>query len=174
MWRWSSKTKSQCYWRTSILHTCGGDPKNMDILFKRQLYSPHMWRWSRTQMQPETHNMVFSTHVEVILPIFSINPSARSILHTCGGDPNRIISIMNPRTVFSTHVEVIPGAYHFAHEYKSILHTCGGDPKRKLQLAKRLKYSPHMWRWSYRYLEVLYSYLVFSTHVEVILKPLNL
>ena len=31
---------------SSILHVCGGDPKNLSALLQNQRYSPRMWRWS--------------------------------------------------------------------------------------------------------------------------------
>ena len=52
---------------SSILHTCGGDPKKT-LFYKRWL-------------------KVFSTHVEVIPMPRKKDPEIYGILHTCGGDP---------------------------------------------------------------------------------------
>ena len=51
----------------SILHVCGGDPRQRDSDVKSERYSPRMWRWSWADIDFENKIIVFSTYVEVIL-----------------------------------------------------------------------------------------------------------
>ena len=112
-----------------------------------------------------------------------------SILHVCGGDPQKLVcqQVQNkysPRMwrwsssnqvkskqniVFSTYVEVIPRRLYNNEFNSSILHVCGGDPNSCHVRQNGLKYSPRMWRWSYSALKIRPLFSVFSTYVEVIL-----
>ena len=87
----------------SILHTCGGDPLNKQIKELQGGYSPHMWRWSRAWNFKRLYWLVFSTHVEVIPVIWSIELVLIRILHTCGGDPN-IAAINTHLLLYSPHM----------------------------------------------------------------------
>ena len=188
MWRWSLLLIYPAIMALCILHTCGGDPSRNDTAHIRSLYSPHMWRWSYWTVRLCCYADVFSTHVEVILLAVSWWPWKVSILHTCGGDPLNFNTVLygtpySPhmwrwsskkhwmgwfRWVFSTHVEVIPAFRAFIHGFISILHTCGGDPIENGIAEPRIRYSPHMWRWSLIPWTCWHRLLVFSTHVEVI------
>ena len=148
-----------------------------------------MWRWSCKLRALLTQQLVFSTHVEVILYFFFDQFDRSCILHTCGGDPKSCITLFlqnqySPHMwrwsrivegldsfarVFSTHVEVILLMMVWLHLLKSILHTCGGDPSDLVNRISADTYSPHMWRWSQYCCNKYSSALVFSTHVEVIL-----
>ena len=66
-------------------------------------------------------------------------------------------------------MEVILTALNQDYTDQCILHTCGGDPSSSFKKALIIKYSPHMWRWSYQPHHDQLSIEVFSTHVEVIL-----
>ena len=172
-----------------ILHVCGGDPILLLTISTSKLYSPRMWRWSRSSCYSSLLFNVFSTYVEVILFLGVKVWLGNCILHVCGGDPelknrNRANKEYSPRMwrwsspisglsvacpVFSTYVEVIPKGGFKTKASASILHVCGGDPIRIEWLSLILEYSPRMWRWSYL---SEWSYLktdVFSTYVEVIL-----
>ena len=71
----------------SILHVCGGDPSNAISTASGDLYSPRMWRWShKCPLEMRSRN-VFSTYVEVILPLMPSPARFFGILHVCGGDP---------------------------------------------------------------------------------------
>ena len=92
------------------------------------LYSPRMWRWSSPCHPVSRYLDVFSTYVEVIPYVQTLQTLGVSILHVCGGDPDtdttaggfagysprmwRWSSGALPLTdkvgVFSTYVEVIP------------------------------------------------------------------
>ena len=50
-----------------------------------------------------------------------------------------------------------------------ILHVCGGDPFPTPCFPSELSYSPRMWRWSCSSITSIFSDVVFSTYVEVIL-----
>ena len=132
-----------------------------------------MWRWSWYFSFVLRQLLVFSTYVEVILPVIPLLISPIGILHVCGGDPNMkkerlITSEYSPRMwrwssldnttinfngVFSTYVEVI------------LMHN--------IMWVLRCWYSPRMWRWSYFDGEELGDIYVFSTYVEVILKAMQ-
>ena len=116
------------------------------------LYSPRMWRWSQKENYQPWCGSVFSTYVEVILVRNPTEITSWSILHVCGGDPNRIVIFFccfrySPRMwrwsfdlwpyfpcwpVFSTYVEVIPKISEKDVTLKGILHVCGGDPVLKI------------------------------------------
>ena len=68
------------------------------------------------------------------------------ILHTCGGDPIFLSTLVKCTGVFSTHVEVILFYEVLKLWFQCILHTCGGDPQSKSSFVDTCKYSPHMWR----------------------------
>ena len=188
MWRWS-RLWQQCFswiwvfstyvevilnsfsfndWIASILHVCGGDPSIACFNQLWIVYSPRMWRWSRTLKPIVTDYGVFSTYVEVILKGEITWQIQLCILHVCGGDPVTIIFCMtnfmySPRMwrwssipkilptlcmVFSTYVEVIPVYESCQWAITSILHVCGGDPGSAAGLRILNWYSPRMWRWS--------------------------
>ena len=188
MWRWSSlswfakiiqavfstyvevilKSLEVNSTKSSILHVCGGDPVDLKAHENNYVYSPRMWRWSRSDEAKIKHRGVFSTYVEVILPRLLLPGKTLSILHVCGGDPQNnmpvcLFNLYSPRMwrwswaaqkwqcrfrVFSTYVEVILLHSEEKCLMYRILHVCGGDPKPRL--CKRLLhwYSPRMWRWS--------------------------
>ena len=74
---------------SGILHVCGGDPLYFWTMETSSRYSPRMWRWS-WHLFGQTHQLVvFSTYVEVILHLCSSKKTTSSILHVCGGDPQR-------------------------------------------------------------------------------------
>ena len=148
MWRWSLRRwltnefkpvfstyvevilrwKLSCPLPWSILHVCGGDPELGLSSLNNMKYSPRMWRWSPSRSGNKWKQSVFSTYVEVIPALRSINLASLRILHVCGGDPinnrpSRNINAYSPRMwrwsyatandlkelkVFSTYVEVIP------------------------------------------------------------------
>ena len=113
-------------------------------------YSPRMWRWSQGQAPSIQIRNVFSTYVEVILPIGQNKKPLISILHVCGGDPLWIFQKTttqqySPRmwrwsygipvlylwgSVFSTYVEVILHLVLAPLNCDCILHVCGGDPTK--------------------------------------------
>ena len=110
-----------------------------------------MWRWSCLIKILSNSQIVFSTHVEVILDFTLILMNKMGILHTCGGDPLfplfKSISFL-----YSPHMWRWSYTDKLVKEGKlSILHTCGGDPWNVVQ-------NP-------------FSCFVFSTHVEVIPTP---
>ena len=72
----------------SILHVCGGDPRNTIYICDQPKYSPRMWRWSYHASSAIHTITVFSTYVEVIPRYTRGCPSHIRILHVCGGDPN--------------------------------------------------------------------------------------
>ena len=147
-----------------------------------------MWRWSRLHRFWSNPVCVFSTYVEVILPIFHSDGSTDSILHVCGGDPksslrDAYVSMYSPRmwrwslaatlqeknqAVFSTYVEVILSRSQNAASLWCILHVCGGDPWSSVTAYPLWVYSPRMWRWSYLFVHLRLKVQVFSTYVEVI------
>ena len=134
------------------------------------VYSPRMWRWSLTAWSPSWSGLVFSTSVEVILTAESGMHCGASILHVCGGHPfgyfvmglqgsysprmwrSSCISLSIPwvHKVFSTYVEVIPKYLAKFELVSCILHVCGGHPIGKRPARPTNKYSPRMWRSSYR------------------------
>ena len=153
---------------TSILHVCGGDPLLISRAKENDEYSPRMWRWSYNDLGHNEHHKVFSTYVEVI-PFFKfISDFLISILHVCGGDPDRsgrcgCTTRYSPRmwrwsrhklnhvyclVVFSTYVEVILYCERLWQSTRRILHVCGGDPLKFQYCMIFTKYSPRMWRWS--------------------------
>ena len=71
--------------------------------------------------------------------------------------------------VFSTYVEVILVMSSSAEMMSGFLHVCGGDPATYLRNLISNRFSPRMWRWSWKYLIHLQFLWVFSTYVEVIL-----
>ena len=110
-----------------ILHVCGGDPMFNGQGNNAIQYSPRMWRWSYQYETSWSVKSVFSTYVEVILPLRYRVHSGYGILHVCGGDPLdpdqgadyskysprmwrwSLHSLVEPSNslVFSTYVEVI-------------------------------------------------------------------
>ena len=152
-----------------------------------------MWRWSLNGICENRTHDVFSTYVEVILQVQQMNYPKMSILHVCGGDPDRYelfeaCKEYSPRmwrwsstidvsdtniVVFSTYVEVILLLAHRQGINCSILHVCGGDPFVWICHKILLKYSPRMWRWSWHPRLNQTPSRVFSTYVEVILWPFN-
>ena len=152
-------------------------------------YSPRMWRWSYVNPKAEAQIKVFSTYVEVILFTRLHKRDWNSILHVCGGDPNKLWKAVtdckySPRmwrwschkfshstriAVFSTYVEVIPWIAPPEALPFCILHVCGGDPVIGQFGGSKSAYSPRMWRWSLERQALNSSSLVFSTYVEVIL-----
>ena len=169
-----------------ILHVCGGDPTATNSSTDTFSYSPRMWRWSHAYDQMQANQEVFSTYVEVILPLSSQDWRFESILHVCGGDPKALHKKMvlqeySPRmwrwslqsqkglcytSVFSTYVEVILIFDIFIILSKGILHVCGGDPAINWSRWDCYRYSPRMWRWSFTWLTKKLNPGVFSTHVE--------
>ena len=112
-----------------ILHVCGGDPHlNFDRL-RPGKYSPRVWRWSWSRLLHAIRVSVFSTCVEVILRDGVALKLLKSILHVCGGDPNRIRADRKIDSVFSTCVEVILTLPSLLKLARCILHVCGGDPE---------------------------------------------
>ena len=131
-----------------ILHVCGDDPKQNSISFEVAVYSPRMWRWSYHSLTCESHRLVFSTYVEMILKLFSFIIKNFSILHVCGDDPQQCCwcnywTWYSPRMwrwscwldqwrwllqVFSTYVEMILYRGDTFIDLGSILHVCGDDP----------------------------------------------
>ena len=208
MWRWSQQLRKDAenqvvfstyveviltyidgsYFRTSILHVCGGDPIICIRENQQYLYSPRMWRWSSTPFYLYPSFWVFSTYVEVILSVLRHITFICSILHVCGGDPihllfstNRqeysprmwrwsslIISPFQSFTVFSTYVEVILSRELRNQRIQGILHVCGGDPMQDAIYDIDYQYSPRMWRWSGTTSMWPIMPKVFSTYVEVI------
>ena len=129
--------------------------------------------------------------MEVIPPFYWKRWDNSSILHVCGGDP-KLFPLAHPQhvysprmwrwslsyccppcnaKVFSTYVEVILEFMGNVDFLASILHVCGGDPWEVQEKWSWLLYSPRMWRWSWLNHCSSYLVLVFSTYVEVILKP---
>ena len=189
MWRWSSNymdcCRNSCVFSTyvevipriiwspilllSILHVCGGDPRNVYKPRFEFEYSPRMWRWSLMNPETQFQSLVFSTYVEVILKTLLMLKSKNRILHVCGGDPifslfNTLYCQYSPRmwrwssllqdyrkikVVFSTYVEVILIQVMKNQVGAGILHVCGGDPGRLGVRLSSWKYSPRMWRWSF-------------------------
>ena len=112
MWRWSQSNKNSADFLAvfstyvevilnkevrqenmhSILHVCGGDPKNGEREADFIRYSPRMWRWSYGTFWDFLAGVVFSTYVEVILHKTTSYYSRQGILHVCGGDPLTIYS----------------------------------------------------------------------------------
>ena len=189
MWRWSW-SKRWCQRHTlCILHVCGGDPRGRRQVFKLEMYSPRMWRWSFQLVKIRNHWSVFSTYVEVILYGYFRKRQPSSILHVCGGDPMAFryyifgvaysprmwrwslwaVTKNREHEVFSTYVEVILVVGFWIHVKRRILHVCGGDPAIGRELGLSPKYSPRMWRWSLSFLINNSQPSVFSTYVEVIL-----
>ena len=80
-----------------------------------------------------------------------------------------LLELLSFIPVFSTHVEVIPMPKAINEMPIRILHTCGGDPFADGDWKVRQRYSPHMWRWSLMTKNYWFPFVVFSTHVEVIL-----
>ena len=78
------------------------------------------------------------------------------------------------RWVFSTYVEVILASNITALSLSSFLHVCGGDPRWFCNTGKSITFSPRMWRWSYLQSPCHSFSTVFSTYVEVILRPANI
>ena len=148
-----------------------------------------MWRWSLWWPEKEVFVCVFSTYVEVILIPVSGSAYCSSILHVCGGDPlqdgkSYDQDMYSPRMWrwsclrrttsqyhwgFSTYVEVILMSEEINNAKLGILHVCGGDPRAAKTTRLHSKYSPRMWRWSYKCSNLASAVLVFSTYVEVIL-----
>ena len=113
MWRWSSpmcSSSASCFVFSTyveviliitiknflsfcILHVCGGDPWKMATTSLERLYSPRMWRWSLKKRDREGKKFVFSTYVEVILIAGIYKTASHSILHVCGGDPNKLVDV---------------------------------------------------------------------------------
>ena len=111
VWRWSqslwnlmylSSVFSTCvevipfqfrslYQNMCILHVCGGDPFIACFSTYIHKYSPRVWRWSRTNVDPNPQGIVFSTCVEVIPLGDAMRTQIGGILHVCGGDPEWII-----------------------------------------------------------------------------------
>ena len=111
------------------------------------------------------------------------------ILHVCGDDPRTMNRTDNrdmysPRMwrwspvtmlsnnnffVFSTYVEMIPHLKNLTDPAQSILHVCGDDPVAGARLDDKIKYSPRMWRWSFKSYVWYSNLFVFSTYVEMIL-----
>ena len=109
MWRWSweyffqpvfdfvfstyveviLKTRYPRNIENSVLHVCGGDPKAYGDSFSRSVCSPRMWRWSYNSNVKKLSPEVFSTYVEVILKTNITSFLEISVLHVCGGDPQR-------------------------------------------------------------------------------------
>ena len=69
-----------------------------------------------------------------------------SILHECGGDPDKVDQAVKTMQVFSTSVEVILKIIKEGTPNIGILHECGGDPNFFLRHVLKSMYSPHMWR----------------------------
>ena len=175
-------------WKHGILHVCGGDPLISAHKFTLAVYSPRMWRWSRTHNFFIISSDVFSTYVEVIpsIPVNLLN--VMGILHVCGGDPWCGLNVDGnirysprmwrwsrqeqingkPLPVFSTYVEVILRWSRNDWPCSGILHVCGGDPKYGVVPCNETMYSPRMWRWSSTNLREKINEKVFSTYVEVI------
>ena len=174
-----------------VLHVCGGDPGGRLKQLRPVLCSPRMWRWSPAPPLIWVKPSVFSTYVEVILSQTEFSGLPLGVLHVCGGDPKNMGGVSNedkcsPRmwrwswkvgfpfhntVVFSTYVEVILSDKSPMHLTLSVLHVCGGDPSNVYCFASFSRCSPRMWRWS-SFINALFCFsLVFSTYVEVILKP---
>ena len=111
-----------------ILHVCGGDPGLCKKHSPISWYSPRMWRWSHKCPLEMWSRNVFSTYVEVILPLMPSPARFFGILHVCGGDPTNSTEKAYVDTVFSTYVEVIPNQDYHRGQQWCILHVCGGDP----------------------------------------------
>ena len=73
--------------KVSILHVCGGDPRDVTNTANAMAYSPRMWRWSLPPQHGKSMAVVFSTYVEVIPALNLLNLQYDGILHVCGGDP---------------------------------------------------------------------------------------
>ena len=128
-----------------------------------------MWRWSWYFSFVLRQLLVFSTYVEVILPVIPLLISPIGILHVCGGDPN----MKKERLITS---EYSPRMWRWSSCTTSceswgagILHVCGGDPQGNATKPTNAKYSPRMWRWSQLTSGTPTMVPVFSTYVEVIL-----
>ena len=155
---------------SSFLHVCGGDPVIKDDAGFSPAFSPRMWRWSWINQSFYQLLYVFSTYVEVIPRLVSSSIDVDSFLHVCGGDPQMLFlpqckSLFSPRMwrwssdcvaystawfVFSTYVEVIllqDTSYWFGICF---LHVCGGDPINVFIITISRKFSPRMWRWSWK------------------------
>ena len=150
-----------------------------------------MWRWSYALRPFCSHAIVFSTYVEMILALCKPTPVAVGILHVCGDDP-----VISPATiscirysprmwrwsyrhefqqnhgrVFSTYVEMILKQTSTIYCRNCILHVCGDDPNIVSSVLFIDLYSPRMWRWSWSWFYQMCGIWVFSTYVEMILKP---
>ena len=156
---------SRCF-----LHVCGGDPKHVGLFVAWFLFSPRMWRWSWSMSLGEASHQVFSTYVEVIQRVYQVMQAKSSFLHVCGGDPEitsqsgteqrfsprmwrwskEFTKLCKQKVVFSTYVEVILTSKWLSVTGVSFLHVCGGDPTATLTAVSGYKFSPRMWRWSYR------------------------
>ena len=129
--------------------------------------------------------------MEVILSCSYVWLQCRRFLHVCGGDPKNGWSFkefkkFSPRMwrwsryreinnlavlVFSTYVEVILTIFVVKGNPERFLHVCGGDPQKSNKASEPEKFSPRMWRWSWVWHRWYHGVHVFSTYVEVILKP---
>ena len=70
-----------------VLHVCGDDPTNQNLIGKTFGCSPRMWRWSCCFEENTRIAPVFSTYVEMILGCGSFSFFLTGVLHVCGDDP---------------------------------------------------------------------------------------
>ena len=75
------------------------------------------------------------------------------------------------KRVFSTHVEVFPAQQAYLAGLNCFLHTRGGVSMYRPSLYPATRFSPHTWRCFCGYRDVFLHPRVFSTHVEVFLRP---
>ena len=128
-----------------------------------------MWRWSLIALFLLFAIKVFSTYVEMILPLSIFHSLLVGILHVCGDDPEATAVLAATKEVFSTYVEMILRKSNNWKSLNSILHVCGDDPISNWDITVNIEYSPRMWRWSLTWYISQSPITVFSTYVEMIL-----
>ena len=139
-------------WLRCFLHIRGGVS---EIRFKGHAdpwFSPHTWRCFSSDSVIRMYSLVFSTYVEVFLPIrlFSIalqrfSPHTWRCFFDDLGDQSR-------RSVFSTYVEVFLTISRLKKLRLCFLHIRGGVSANVITFEASRKFSPHTWRCFYRIL----------------------
>ena len=168
MWRWSYNTQNALIFphvfstyvevilcfvfgnisNVGFLHVCGGDPGCQPQALTVVVFSPRMWRWSRSCRSILMNFLVFSTYVEVILSfgwfLLLKSPFSPRMWRWSWNFTVDWVATF----VFSTYVEVILSKTFNIFWVISFLHVCGGDPMILIYWREKLLFSPRMWRWS--------------------------
>ena len=110
---------------------------------------------------------VFSTDVEMILIKSKSAQTQYSVLHGCGDNPIDWELLYSECYVFSTCVDMILAFCKLVLHAFSVFHMRGGDPIPSVYFRVNIKYSPHMWRWSYGYTSYGRIVSAFSTVLEL-------